>query len=186
MNGEARPASQPGHPSSKHQRLRTPFLKNRQRSGLSVMQRRGMVLAREALTQETQCPFEIRVLDLSFHLLGQSRNLSEPHLPHLYKGSKCSSFQGENEITKAKRGPAASLRVSGPSLLLGLSQVCLGSVCAPFFVSPPNASPFGAIWTHLSAGGNPIAPQAQNACLSLPSFFALSLLFIHSFTHSSG
>lgn len=79
--------SQPGHPSSKPQRLRTPFLKKVKRSGLRVMQRTPFlkklkcsglrVMQRRAMLHSCQgspnagdtMSQETRVLDLSFHLL---------------------------------------------------------------------------------------------------------------------
>ena len=180
------PAFQPGYPSSKHHRLRTPFLKKVQHWGLSVMERRGMIHSSQGSPNggDMTPRWNHTVLDLSFHspdVCPWASYLTSLSLDFLICIMAIMLLISRWRWINQREAPAGSITqgVSAPSLPLGLSQVCLCS----FLHITVKCKYIGSIRTLLSAGKNPTAPQAVLVYPCSLSF-ALSLPFIHLFIHS--
>lgn len=137
--------------------------------------------------QETQCPFEIRVLDLSFHLLDMCPWASlvtflsltflicitavnaPPFTERTKQARRSAGWQHHSEcrdlLCSLASLPALPVLLSSYHLQMQVPLVLSGPICL-----------LGEIL---------LLPKPRMFVYPCPLSFALSLRFIHSFTHSS-
>lgn len=182
MDRRTWPAFQPGHPSSKHHTLRTPFLKKVQRWGLSVMERRGMIHSSQGSPNggDMMPLWNHTALDLSFHspdVCPWASYLTSLSLDFLICIMAIMLLISQWRWINQRETPAGNITqgVSAPSLPLGPSQVCL---CSFLHITVKCKY----VWLYQDTSVCWEKSYCSQAVLVYPRplSFALSLPFIHS------